>query len=140
MIPLDKISSVTWYYKRPLGKKKISEFLSYTESILGHSATSRSKISNHSARKTSITTLLNNNVHPLHVMQLSGHKNIESLNHYNIASKDQQRKMSNILNNAPVINNDDATDIASNDDWIGSLFHGATIKDNIININITQQI
>ena len=73
-------------------------------------------------------------------MQLSGHKNIESLNHYNVALKDQQRKMSNILNNAPVVNNEDATDIASNDDSIGSLFHGATIKDNIININITQQI
>ena len=73
-------------------------------------------------------------------MQLSGHKNIESLNHYNTASKDQQRKMSNILNNAPVINNDDVTDIASNDDWVGSLFHGATFKDDVININITQQI
>ena len=33
-------------------------------------------------------------------MQLSGHKNIESLNHYNIASKAHQRNMSNILNNA----------------------------------------
>ena len=73
-------------------------------------------------------------------MQLSGHKNIESLNHYNVASKDQQRKMSNILNNVPVVNNDDATDIASNDDWIESLFHGAAIKDDVININITQQI
>ena len=73
-------------------------------------------------------------------MQLSGHKNIESLNHYNVASKDQQRKMSNILNNAPVVNNDDATDIASNDDWVGSLFHGATFNDDLININITQQI
>ena len=67
-------------------------------------------------------------------------QNIESLNHYNVASKDQQRKMSNILNNVPAVNNDDATDIASNDDWVGSLFHGATIKDNVININITQQM
>ena len=48
--------------------------------------------------------------------------------------------MSNILNNVPAVNNDDATDIASNDDWVGSLFHGATIKDNVININITQQM
>ena len=48
--------------------------------------------------------------------------------------------MSNILNNAPVVDNDDATDIASNDDWVGSFFHGATIKDNVIKINITQQI
>ena len=26
------------------------------------------------------------------------------------------------------------------EDWIGSLFHGATIQNNVININITQQI
>ena len=71
-------------------------------------------------------------------MQLSGHKIIGSLDHYNIASKDQQRKMSNMLNNAPVVNNDEATDIASNDDWIGSLFHGATIKDNVILILLSR--
>ena len=72
--------------------------MSHTEPILKRSATNRLKISNHSARKTSIDTLLNNDVHPLHVVQLSGHKNIESLNHYHVASKDQQRHMSDILN------------------------------------------
>ena len=155
VVPSDKISSAAWYYNRPLGKNKLGEFLSHTQSILGNSATSRSKISNHSARKTSITTLLNNDIHPLHVMQLSGHKNIESLNHYKIASKDQQRKMSNILNNAPTrdrsplrissANSSHSSthqvSLASKDDsTIASLFSGATLRDNVININITQQL
>ena len=41
---------------------------------------------------------MNNNIHPLHVIQLSGHKNTESLNQYHVASDNQQRTMSNILN------------------------------------------
>ena len=161
MIPQEKIVSNTWYYNRPLGKNKLGEFLSNTASILGQeSNSSRSKISNHSARKTSITTLLNNNVHPLHVMQLSGHKNIESLNHYNVASKQQQRNMSNILNHAPSssissASNDNGSGFRDRspirlppsnqlnvvkDDGIGNLFYGATLTNNTININITQHI
>ena len=55
------------------------------------------KVSNHSARKTPITNLLNSNIHPLHVSQLSGHKNIESLNSYHTASKFQQERMFQVL-------------------------------------------
>ena len=56
---------------------------------------------NHFARKTSIAKLLHNDVHPIHVVQLSGHKNLESLNHYNTASPDQQLEMSNIISGRP---------------------------------------
>ena len=55
---------------------------------------SRSKISNHSARKYAIQKLLDNNVDPLHVAQLSGHKNVESLQNYHTASVSKQRNMS----------------------------------------------
>ena len=101
MVPNDKLQpSMPWYYNRPLGKNKLGEFLNKASSHLPSqsSTTSRSKISNHSVRKTAITTLLENNVDPLHVSQLSGHKNIESLNSYYVASKDQQKNMSNIIN------------------------------------------
>ena len=53
----------------------------------------KGKVANHSARKTSKTNLLNENVNPLYVTQLSGHKKLESLNNYNVASNNQQRKM-----------------------------------------------
>ena len=73
------------YYNRPLGKKELGEFMN---KALGHlpsgsnTVTSRSKVENHSCRKESISSLLENNVNPLHVSQLSGHKNTDSLNSY----------------------------------------------------------
>ena len=60
----------------------------------------RNKIANHSARKTSISTLLDNNMHPIHVHQLSGHKRLESLSNYHVASNEKQIQMSRILGNA----------------------------------------
>ena len=48
-------------------------------------------------RKSSITNLLNENVNPLYVTLLSGHKNLESLNNYNVASNNQKKTMSNVL-------------------------------------------
>lgn len=50
---------------------------------------SRSIISNYNVRKTSITTLLNENINPTHVSKLSGHKNIESLKLYHTALSNQ---------------------------------------------------
>ena len=58
-----------WYFPRPLGKNKLGEFLSKAAPFVNlenlHNKKSRSKVSNHSARKTSITN--NSNIHPLHV-------------------------------------------------------------------------
>ena len=55
------------------------------------------KRTNHSARKTMITKLVQNDTNPLHVAQLTGHKNIKSLDSYSIASKIQQKKMSHLI-------------------------------------------
>ena len=52
---------------------------------------------NHSARKTTVTSLLHSKVEATTVMQLTGHKNVASINEYSSASLDQQIKMSNIL-------------------------------------------
>jgi len=52
---------------------------------------------NHSARKTTVTTLLHANIPPTDVMQLTGHKNVQSLNCYSHMSNDQQHCVSNIL-------------------------------------------
>ena len=49
-------------------------------------------------RKTGICRLLQNDVHPLHVSQLTGHKNPDSLKHYHVASTNQRNKVSDIIN------------------------------------------
>ena len=58
------------------------------------SAALEGKKTNHSARKTVITRLMENSVPPLMVAQLSGHKNLKSLDSYSHASIDQQKAMS----------------------------------------------
>ena len=55
------------------------------------------KVSNHSVRKTSIERLLDANFPENYVMQLSGHKNIQSLSAYKSASLGHQRQMSDAL-------------------------------------------
>ena len=46
--------------------------------------------------------LLDADTNPLHVHQLSGHKRVESLQRYHVASLKQQKKMSEILSDANI--------------------------------------
>ena len=104
-----KVGTEKWFYGSPMGKNSIGKMLQGVDSLINeiHATTnsgtpmiktSKSKVSNHSVRKTSICRLLQNKVHPLHVAQLSGHKNLNSLMSYNVASEEQQREMSDIIN------------------------------------------
>ena len=52
---------------------------------------------NHSARKTGIKKLLHADIPPTDVMQISGHKNVQSLNSYSVISNEQQKNLSRIL-------------------------------------------
>ena len=54
-----------------------------------------------SVRKTSVGRLLEADVQPNFVAQLSGHKNLKSLDSYHSASLKRQREMSAILNREP---------------------------------------
>ena len=47
-----------------------------------------------------ITKLMQNDLHPNRVAQLSGHKNLKSLDYYSKASDVQQKKMSNLISGA----------------------------------------
>ena len=55
------------------------------------------KITNHSVRKTCISRLMDADVPTNFVAQLSGHKNLKSLDAYKTASVTHQRQMSRIL-------------------------------------------
>ena len=152
MVPEQKLQDdEPWFFNRPLGKNLLGQFLSKATNLLQTgSSTSRSKVSNHSARKTTITTLLDNNVNPLHVSQLSGHKNVESLKSYHTASLQQQQSMSNLINNlqsqpssllhvVPTKSNDNSLqEKNTKDQFLGSTFQGATITQCVFNVNISQ--
>ena len=89
-----------WYFPSALGKNILGKFLPEARDALNASGltTSKGKVANHSARKTSISTLLGNNVNPLIVQQHSGHKRLESLNAYNTPTSAQQEEISDIVN------------------------------------------
>ena len=52
---------------------------------------------NHDGRKRTIQRLNDEGVPPTHIMQISGHKNVQSLNNYSTLSERQQKNISNIL-------------------------------------------
>ena len=54
---------------------------------------------NHSARRTAITTSVHAGVQPNVVQQLSGHKNIQCVNIYSSASTEQQKNKSSVITN-----------------------------------------
>ena len=86
-----------WYKDSPMGKNELGKFLSSARSLLPSRTGNRGRISNHSVRKTGITRLMEENIDPLLVKQISGHKRVESLLSYYTASTKQQKCMSRIL-------------------------------------------
>ena len=55
------------------------------------------KFTNHSGRKTMMKTLVNQNFSPTDVIQLSGHKNLQSVTNYSTVNESQQMEMSRTL-------------------------------------------
>ena len=82
-----------WYKRQPMGKNKLGTIMN----TLSEKANLQGKKTNHSARKTMITLLSKKNVPDTQIQQLSGHKNIQSLNSYKTASLQQQKEMSHII-------------------------------------------
>ena len=84
-----------WYKKLPLGIHKVDGMMKN----LAKDGSLAGKKTNHSARKTQVQTLCAANVADSAVMQLSGHKSVQSLNHYKRPSLQQEKHMSYLLSN-----------------------------------------
>jgi hypothetical protein len=76
-----------------LSKNEFGKFLSKA----AKSAGIEGNITNHSIRKTCVSRLMDADIPTNYVDQLSGHKNLNSIDSYKTASRDHQRKMSNVL-------------------------------------------
>ena len=93
--PVKDPKSDIWFNRVPLGKNLIGNIAKN----MATAANLQSKKTNHSGRKTTIQTLIHANIPPTNVVQLTGHKNIQSLNSYSNMSTDQQHDISRILSN-----------------------------------------
>ena len=101
-------------------------------------------LTNHSARKRMIQKLNDQEVPPTHIMQISGHKNVQSLNNYSSLSEKQQRDISNILSASTsgslAIQQTEEVSLSSRNQQSQqqpfSLFQGAKIQGGTFNIAI----
>ncbi|KXJ06675.1 Uncharacterized protein KIAA1958 [Exaiptasia diaphana] len=84
-----------WFKTAPMGVNKLSSLMRTMSEKAGLDADRR--LTNHSARKTMVQKLNDNNIPPTHIMQLSGHRNVQSINNYSNITKEQQKNMSTIL-------------------------------------------
>ena len=87
-------SGKPWFKSAPMGVNKLNALL---KTMAQKAELDTSNLSNHSARKRMIQKLREQNVPPTQIMQVSGHKNVQSINNYSCLSVQQQRDISNIL-------------------------------------------
>ncbi|XP_044178600.1 uncharacterized protein LOC122960461 [Acropora millepora] len=88
-----KPQSQIWSSKAPLGKNEIGKFMAEAAKRTGLPG----NVTNHSVRKTCVSRLMDAEVPVNYGAQLSGHKNLKSLDSYKVASIDHQRHMSLVL-------------------------------------------
>ena len=80
-------SSHIWFKKQPLGKNSLGSFMKSMSEAAGLSG----KHTNHSVRRTMISTLRKENVEPLNIIALAGQRNLKSLDSYSSTSTKQQK-------------------------------------------------
>lgn len=87
------LSDKVWYACTPMGKNSLGKIMSN----MAKEAGLNSKITNHSLRKKTCQDLLAQDVPDNLICQLTGHKNVNSLRNYSVATLNQQKAMSKIL-------------------------------------------
>ena len=79
-------SGKPWFKKAPVGVNKLNTLMK----TMAQKAGLGPNFKNHSGRKTMIQTLVNNDVPPTDIVQLSGHKNVQSITSHSTVSQKQQ--------------------------------------------------
>ena len=72
------LSSAKWFKPQPMGVNKLNTLMRDCAKAAGHGTDKR--ITNHSARKTLVQKLRDSDVPPTEVVQITGHKNLHSIN------------------------------------------------------------
>ena len=84
-----------WFKRNPVGVNKLSSMMKRMVERAGLNPDK--KLTNHSARKHLVQKLNDFNIPANQIMQISGHKNIHSINNYSHINEDQHRQISEIL-------------------------------------------
>ena len=89
-----KNSDKSWFQANAMGVNKLNSLM---KTMAEKAGLGNSHLTNHSGRKQMIQTLNDKDIPPSHIMQLSGHKNVQSIKNYSHVSQEQQKSMSRIL-------------------------------------------
>ena len=80
------VNTKPWFKSAPTGVNKLKSLMKTMAEKAGLDA---KNLTNHSRRKRMIQKLNDEGVPPTHIMQISGHKNVQSLNNYSTLSERQ---------------------------------------------------
>ncbi|XP_056009549.1 uncharacterized protein LOC130051556 [Ostrea edulis] len=100
--PTDEV----WYKKQPMGKNSLGKLVSNMTNTVG---IMNKRLTNHGIRKTTVTNLLEAGFEPTEVMQITGHKNVQSINNYSHLPFKKQKEMSTVLSNVTNVTSTSAT-------------------------------
>ena len=101
LTPLPKKTQhdIVWYKRVKLGVNSIAKIMKL---LIANTSLEDSgkKLTNHSARKTLVKKLRASNVERSSIMNVTGHRNEQSLNDYDEGNEVEQRHISNLISNA----------------------------------------
>ena len=93
-IKTDSLDKKPWFKQSPVGVNKLNSIMK----VMSEKAElNKPRLKNHSGRKTMMQTVVNEEIPPTDIIQLSGHRNHRSVHNYATVSEKQQMKMSRTL-------------------------------------------
>jgi len=87
-------SRFCWFKTSPMGVNKINSLI---KTMAAKAGLKTANLTNHSVRKRLVQKLVSSDIPPTEIMQITGHKNIQSINNYSSLDNNKKRKLSNIL-------------------------------------------
>ena len=89
-----------WFKAGPIGRNKLNSLM---KTVAQKTGINNERLRNHSNRKAVIQALSENDIPPTHIAQLSGHKNLKSIEDYSKVSTKQQMQMSKVLSSVMLV-------------------------------------
>ena len=131
-----KDSTKKWFKSAPVGSNKLKTLM---KTMASKANLNNERLTNHSARKHMIQKLNDHEIPPTHIMQLSGHRNVQSITNYSSLNVNQQKNMSGILSRTSqtqMTTSTGANNVASTSKTPMNFFEGAAISGGHISISI----
>ena len=96
-----KPQTSVWYKKMPMGKNAINNIMkTMKENSPLKDVCPDKKLTNHSARKTVVKKLKSSGIPKCELKNITGHSSEQGLDDYDSADENEQRGLSNIIDNA----------------------------------------